>query len=68
MADVAKALQALRDLLEHNDAVYQCEYDGRLLTFCIGCDADLATHDHMKDCPVVRAQAALADGAGGNDA
>jgi hypothetical protein len=57
-----KLEQALRDLLEHNDAVYQTEYDGRMLTCCIGCDADLAVADHAKDCPVVRAQATLAAG------
>jgi Mg-chelatase subunit ChlI len=64
VADVLKALQALRDLLEYNDAVYQTEYDGRMLTCCIGCDADLAVKGHENDCPVVRAQAALAAAVG----
>jgi hypothetical protein len=57
---VADVLKALRDLLEYNDAVYQTEYDGRMLTCCIGCDVDLAVKGHENDCPVVRAQAALA--------
>lgn len=59
-AEIERLRAALTSLLESD--TYRSEYDGRMYTHCMGCDAMLSDgQPHSSDCSVLAARAALSE-------